>query len=130
MRITRTDGQLAVQLDLYSVGRDLLAVLQGGQAHLGSAVLAVPRTSLADPEERSCTSSVLNQLGHKDEIPCRRIAEALCARTGRVTVCTGGLHWDGATAQQLRQVSRLTEQLLEDALAALPRLLEGDEGRA
>ena len=118
MRITRSDGQFTVQLDLYPVGRDLLAVLRGGEAHLGCAVLAVPRPSLKDPEHLSCTSSVLNQVGHKDEVPCRQVAEALCVHSGKVTVCTGGLHWDGITSQQLGKVSQLMEEILSEVVSA------------
>lgn len=117
MRIIKSDGPFTIQLDLYPVGQDLLAVLQGGAAHLGCAVLAVPRPSLNEPGKRSCTSSVLNQVGHKDEGPCRQIAEALCVHSGKVTVCAGGLHWDGITSQQLRQVSQLMEEIVSEVVS-------------
>lgn len=120
MRLTETEGSFAVELEVRRVGSDLLALLTGGAAHLGCAVLAVPRPSLACPEEISCTSSVLNQVGHKDEYPCRKVAETLCTRYGVPTVCTGGIHYDDAAPQDLEILGRLVERLL----ARLPENLE------
>ena len=127
MRLTQTEGEFALSLELYAVGQDLLAVLQGGRAHLGCAVLAVPRPSLADPEQIGCTSSVLNRVGHKDEVLCRRFAEELCVHTGRATVCTGGLHWDHLSEQQFHRVSQAAEQLLRQALPQCPKREKGGE---
>lgn len=122
MRLTETEGPFTVELEVCRVGDDLLALLTGGAAHLGCAVLAVPRLSLACPEELSCTSSVLNRVGHKDEYPCRKVAETLCARCGVATVCTGGIHYDGASPRDLETLGRLVERLLSrlpEGLASL-----------
>ena len=119
MTAVRTKDGLTVTLEVRPLGRDLLAVLTGGTEHIGCTVLAVPRPSLADPVRMSCTSSVLNCVGHKDEYPCRKVAEALCSRTGVTVVCTGGLHVDGAGPEQLRCFRDLVDQVLEEALATL-----------
>lgn len=119
MQIRLSEGRLSVELRVERVGSDLLAVLTGGAAHLGTAVLAVPRPSLAEPERISCTSSVLNQVGHKDEYLCREVAETLCARYGAVTLCTGGIHYDGAAQEELGTLAQLTRR----ALAQVPREL-------
>lgn len=117
--VTCSKDGLSVTLEIHPLGQDLLAVLTGGAAHIGCTVLAVPRPSLADPAQMSCTSSVLNCVGHKDEYPCRKVAEALCSRTGATVVCTGGLHVDGAGPDQLRTFQDLVDQALEEALAEL-----------
>ena len=119
MTAVRTKDGLTVTLEVRPLGRDLLAVLTGGAEHIGCTVLAIPRPSLADPDRTSATSSVLNCVGHKDEYPCRKVAEALCSRTGATVVCTGGLHVDGAGPEQLRCFRDLVDQVLEEALAAL-----------
>ncbi|MBQ6397572.1 MAG: hypothetical protein IJI06_05425 [Oscillospiraceae bacterium] len=46
--------------------------------HIGCAVLAIPRPSLKSDGSMSCTSSVLNLSGHKDETLCRLLAERAC----------------------------------------------------
>lgn len=112
MLVRKVEGRLSVELRVERVGADLLAVLTGGAAHLGTAVLAVPRPSLAEPGRTSCTSSVLNHTGHKDGYLCRKVAETLCSRYAAVTVCTGGIHYDGATGEELKTLAELTEQAL------------------
>lgn len=119
MTAVRTMDGLTVTLEVRSLGQDLLAILTGGAEHIGCTVLAIPRPSLADPVQMSCTSSVLNCVGHKDESPCRKVAEALCCRTGATVVCTGGLHVDGAGPEQLRCFQDLVDQVLKEVLAAL-----------
>ena len=92
-------------LDLYPVGEDIAAVLYGGdKPHVGCTVLAVPRPSLTGDGSVSCTSSVLNVVGHKDEYICRYVAEALCKRHGVTVVCTGGFHQDGISPEQIREI--------------------------
>lgn len=93
-------------------GEDLLLCVQGGeQPHLGSVVQAVPRPSLSGDGSVSCTSSVLNLTGHKDEALCRRLAEKICCYFGKVTVCTGGFHVDGITGEQLQELQGALEKL-------------------
>ena len=95
------------------VGEDCLLLLQGGsRPHIGCTVLAVPRPSLKNPEEPSSTASVLNVSGHKDEYLCRYLAEKTAARTGKVTVCTGGFHTDHITDGQIREGMDAMEEIL------------------
>ena len=98
------------------MGEDQCVLLTGGEKpHVGSVVLAVPRPSLTGDGTDSCTSSVLNCTGHKDEVLCRMVAEELCTRTGRTVVCTGGVHMDRATGEQISAVVEGTKALLETA---------------
>jgi hypothetical protein len=49
-------------------GDDVVVVLGGGERpHIGALAVAIPRPSLADPEQTSSTSSVITLLGHKDD---------------------------------------------------------------
>ena len=73
--LTAEQEGLSLALSARAVGEDLLLCLSGGtRPHLGCVVMASPRPSLADPEKRSATSSVLNLPGHKDEALCRALA--------------------------------------------------------
>lgn len=95
------------------VGADYLIVLEGGDGpHIGGCVLAVPRPSLRG-EGMSCTSSVLNVSGHKDEQLLRLLAEKKCRASNRVTVCTGGFHKDAITAEQIAEVQRAVAEIAE-----------------
>ena len=91
--ITRQLSFAEISIEIERVGGDILILIRGGdKPHIGSVVLAVPRPSLTG-ENFSCTSSVLNVVGHKDETICRA-----------VTVCTGGFHVDNLTAAQIQEV--------------------------
>lgn len=100
-------------LDIYPVGEDIAAVLSGGERpHIGCAVLALPRPSLTGSGAVSCTSSVLNAAGHKDEAVCRQTAEALCRRYNAAVTCTGGFHQDNITPEQIEELKKALEELL------------------
>lgn len=111
-KLTRELSFAQVTLELISAGTDWQAVFQGGdRPHLGCTVLAQPRLSLTGSGETSCTSSVINAAGHKDEVICREIAELLCSRLGATVVCSGGFHADGITGDQIRQVREAARAL-------------------
>jgi hypothetical protein len=114
MRIRKAIDDLWIELDVRRLGTDLLAVLHGGAEHVGCVVLALPRPSLANPQLTSCTSSVINRAGHKDEVLCRMVAEQLCIRFETAVVCTGGIHFDEITEQQLCRLRALAESILAE----------------
>lgn len=103
-----------LHLDLYPVEEDIAAILHGGdRPHIGCAVLAIPRPSLRDDGSASCTSSVLNVLGHKDEALCRYVAEALCKQYGGTVVCSGGLpqgqHYPGGDTRGSKRIASVAD---------------------
>ena len=52
----------------------------------------------------SSTASVLNVTGHKDEDVCRYLAEKVSAGKNAVVVCTGGVHMDRITKEQIAEI--------------------------
>lgn len=87
------------------LGDDLLIVVRGGdKPHIGTTVLAVPRSSLSGDGSVSTTSSVLNVSGHKDEMICRILAEKASKKYGVTAVCIGGFHIDDISAGQIEEV--------------------------
>lgn len=121
-------AELSVRVTL--VGDDCHLLLSGGnRPHIGCAVLAVPRESLSGSGEPSCTSSVLNLTGHKDEQLCRTLAEAVCRKLGTVTLCTGGFHVDHMTKEQLEELigalPLLEKQIIQSLLENLENCTNG-----
>lgn len=97
------------------VGNDIFILIRGGdKPHIGSCVLSVPRPALADAKKISCTSSVLNVTGHKDEYICRIVAENFCKNFNAVTVCTGGFHVDNLTADKIQEVIDACNLILDE----------------
>lgn len=102
-----------ITVRVFSVGEDCLIVLEGGDSpHIGGCVLAVPRPSLTG-EGISCTSSVINVSGHKDEQLLRLLAEKKCKTSGQVVVCTGGFHKDNITKDQIREAEKAAAEIAE-----------------
>ena len=76
--------------------------------------MAVPRPSLTGDGSVSCTSSVLNLTGHKDEQLCRYAAETLSKRYGVTVTCSGGFHKDHITREEISEVANaLREGIIE-----------------
>lgn len=96
---------------LIPAGRDIQVLILGGESpHIGCSVLAVPRQSLSGSGKTSCTSSVINASGHKDEELVRRIAEKTCMNCGCVVSASGGFHVDNMTPGQIEEVCRAVNE--------------------
>ena len=116
-------GRVSITYTLFLLGSDVVAIVSGGAAHVGSVVLAYPSPSLADRQATSATSSVLNVAGHKDEFLLRDLAEHTAAQTNRNVTCLGGVHYDGLTEEELAQVRGLEIQAREQCESWLAELL-------
>ena len=97
---------------LVPMGQDLTICVSGGdRPHIGSAVMSVARPSLTG-QGVGVTSSVLNGMGHKDEYVARKFAETLAKKYNCTAVCTCGIHIDGITETQLKEVSECCDRML------------------
>ena len=105
MKYSKTIAGITIEICEKAIGEDLVLTLSGGEKpHIGCVVQAVPRPSLSGDGSISVTSSVINLTGHKDEFLCRRLAENRCRETGKVVVCTGGVHMDHITGEQIEEL--------------------------
>ena len=59
----------------------------------------------------SATYSVLNLTGHKDEYLCRKLSEQICAACQTTVVCTGGVHIDQITNEEIQEIMRTVEEM-------------------
>lgn len=92
-------------VEVRRLGDDYHILVSGGECpHIGCTVLAIPRTSLDGSGKMSSTASVLNVTGHKDEEVCRYLAEKVSAGKKTTVVCTGGIHMDGITKEQIAEI--------------------------
>ena len=92
-------------VEVRRLGDDYHILVNGGERpHIGCTVLAFPRPSLDGSGKMSSTASVLNVTGHKDEEVCRYLAEKVSAGKNAVVVCTGGIHMDEITKEQIAEI--------------------------
>jgi gallate decarboxylase subunit D len=83
----------------------------GEKIHIGTTVISQPRPSLTGDGSSSCTTSVINLLGHKDDEIAIPIAEEICKHFKETTVVTAGVHIDNATAQHIEQLKNNRAQI-------------------
>ncbi len=96
-----------IGLDISAVrmGEDLSVTISGGtKPHIGCCVLAVPRPSLADSNQISSTSSILNVCGHKDDIIAKAVAEKLSSTLNCIVTVSCGIHFDQITKDQMEAI--------------------------
>ena len=107
-----TAAGFMMEVTVMKIGEDFQICLAGGEKpHIGCVVQAVPRESLTGDGSWSATSSVWNRTGHKDEVLCRMLAEKICSACRVVTVCSGGVHIDGITGEQIRELVDAMERI-------------------
>lgn len=110
-----TAAGCTMEVTVMKIGEDFQICLSGGEKpHIGCVVQAVPRESLTGDGSWSATSSVWNRTGHKDEVLCRMLAEKICCACRTVTVCTGGVHIDEITGEQIREIVDAVEKMGEE----------------
>lgn len=101
-----------IEFKIEPIGENILILIRGGEIpHIGSCVMSIPRKSLQNNEKISCTSSVLNVIGHKDEKICRIVAEKFCKKFQTVVVCVGGFHCENLTEKQIFEVIDACEEI-------------------
>lgn len=110
---------LSIRAEATQVGADLLVLVTGGEAHIGSASMATPRPSLADPANTGATVSTFCYPSHKDHHVGNRIAEELSARLEKKVIVVCGVHYDNISGEQIAAVLAMTEALLEKLIQGL-----------
>lgn len=109
MQLTATSGRLTLTLSICGMGKDIQALLTGGDAHAGGTALAAPNTPV----------QVLSLPGHRDaELACR-LAQGLADSLGCAVCVTAGIHYDNITRAEIEECRRLTDALLHSALERL-----------
>lgn len=102
-----------------SLGPDLLVVVTGGAAHIGSITAGTPHPGIRAPLLQSATVSTFSYPGHRDAEIGDRFAKVLCAKWGRKTVVICGIHYDEASPA-------LIERILEQSDALLAQICRSD----
>lgn len=114
------DGNCSVTAQVVRCGRDVSVTVGGGERpHLGAAALAVPRSSLRDPNKVSASTSVLCVSGHKEDEFAKRAAEQIASAYNCVACVCVGVHVDRAGAGELTRLMDNLEALLQAVLNVL-----------
>lgn len=118
----------SLRAEMKQIGRDFQITVEGGEKpHIGCVVLAVPRPSLKDSSQTSCTSSVINLTGHKDEAVCRILAEQVASAKNATVICTGGFHIDHISEEQLSEVIRAANEIAGELVCKKTDSIKGEK---
>ena len=114
MKFEIGEGKHKIFCEIKEIGEDFLLIIYGGEKpHIGSICIAQPRTSLKEKSVISCTSSVFNFLGHKDEPIARMFAEKICKKTERKVIGLAGIHIESATYEEINIILEHSKKLLK-----------------
>lgn len=108
---SRRQGRLALHLALRPQGRDWLASLTGGQAHIGAVALALP------PEAPLSASQplLLSRHGHREDALAQECARQLAAASDTAVCVCAGIHYDAISREEITTVLRLCEDMTTEA---------------
>jgi hypothetical protein len=98
-------GSNPLQVEALAVisGSDVTVIFGGGtHYHIGATALAVPRPSLANPNQTSASASVICVSGHKEDEIARWAALSLASILNCIVVVCVGLHVDEASADDIK----------------------------
>lgn len=116
------EGQYRVEAVAVTCGRDVAVTAAGGTGpHIGAAVLAVPRPSMADPSRMSSSSSVICVTGHKDDEIAKHAAQILASSLGCIVTVIAGIHIDNAAPEDIKMLEHNFKNMLEQLKEILKR---------
>jgi hypothetical protein len=102
-----------IKVQIVAMGKDYNVICYGGDVpHIGAVTMSIPRPSLENPDIISCTTSVLVNIGHKDDILARVISEKLSVRENAVVTCACGIHYDNITKAELKELMDEINEIL------------------
>jgi len=108
-------GRIKINMKSILIGEDLCVIISGGDSpHIGCVTLSVPRQSLADSNDISATTSVLNLIGHKDDEAARYVSHVLSSKLNKNVVVTCGIHLDNITEEEIKNTVELLNGLTEN----------------
>jgi len=91
----------------------------GEKPHIGAIVLSQPRQSLKGDGTTSCTTSVINILGHKDDAVAVPMAEELCRKINQAVVVTCGVHIENAATEEIEEIIKNARELTKKIVMGL-----------
>ncbi len=111
--ISAGEGKYTVRLESYTVGKDMLIVITGGEEdHIGSATLI---------EEKDHLQTMIKK-GHQDHVISEKMANIIYDTIGKDLLVVCGIHIDNASKEEI-------DILVNNAQACVNIFLKETDGR-
>ncbi len=112
-RLLRRRGRLCLCLALLRQGRDWLACLSGGKAHIGAVALALPEND-APPR-----LALLSRPGHREDALAQDMARQLAAASRSAVCVCAGIHYPAISQEEIATVLYLCQDMTHEAARRL-----------
>ncbi len=103
-----------VTLAAHRIGGDLVVHIYNDQGHIGAVAVAD-----FDHEAGRASTSIITRLGHKDDILAGNTAYRLCKHLRKPVCAIAGVHLDGITEQEIADIKRNCELLVDSLIRHL-----------
>lgn len=110
--LKKASGRIEVTLKAIRIGKDLLVVITGGAGHIGAVGAGTNCGGMA-------VSSVMTTPGHRDDRIAKDAAERISKKLGCTCAVIAGVHYDGITAQEIKDVLIISSTLVDELEGAL-----------
>ncbi|MCG8532511.1 MAG: hypothetical protein MI749_17865 [Desulfovibrionales bacterium] len=120
MKVERIVKSYPIRIEGGWVGQDIsLTVYGGARPHVGAVALSVMGSSPHDPRRRTCSENVLTVQGHKESDLARTVATRLAKLFDCTVSVTCGIHYPNITAEDIRMVLSVVNQLTDECARVL-----------
>ncbi|UMZ73782.1 hypothetical protein [Natranaerofaba carboxydovora] len=95
----------------------IIQILGGEKPHIGTVIISIPRkTKNENSIKTSCTTSVFNMTGHKDDIVAKPISEMFAKELNQVVTVIAGIHVPNADQKDIEKLSNNCYEVAYDLL--------------
>ncbi|MCJ8012496.1 hypothetical protein MUG84_12210 [Paenibacillus sp. KQZ6P-2] len=107
-----SDGTWGIRIQEILVGRDLMLILTGGSAHIGSV-----STAYINEKDKRVEVQTVDLPGHREHDLTVEMAEKAAAALGRTVTVAAGIHYDGINREQILEIVSEAKSVFERYLA-------------
>ncbi|MCD8018447.1 MAG: hypothetical protein LUF92_02340 [Clostridiales bacterium] len=112
MKLHRVLLFTTMQMDITPVGDDLHVLLIGGdKPGIGCTSFSTP---VPDTDPVRCNTTCIRSADNADSLFCTYVAEELAKRTGKRTLCTGGIFVDNPSEHELEKLYENVDDMIHD----------------
>lgn len=105
-----------IHIHSYSMGKDRVFLISGGQAHIGAAAVAYPKDNQIDCE-------TLTIPGHREGQLAAELAKLAASRLNRTVSVLMGIHVEQATKKDITEIIKNVQLAMRQELERIEALL-------
>ncbi len=97
-------NRCVISFEVIELGKDMIIIITGGDAHIGAVTLCITRKGLNDLQRFSDLCSLLSIPGHKEKEIAIELSKEITSGTGKTCVVIIGIHLDNITPYEIKTI--------------------------